>query len=268
MPELKISRTYSDGDILLKTDLDNITEAVETINNTTKYDDANIQDQAIQSQHIIDSSVVTDCIAANAITSVKIVDSNVTSNKILNNEIKTINIADSAVTTSKLGGSITTAKFSTSERLSSSKIVAKYYGTITNPSNTTRASTDVGDATIASLTLSQNISNAFIMLQPMDTDPAYIQALQNSAASGGVIAAINIRIDGTVISVCPFGAAEGAGGAGINFKLPLSSIKERYASFLPTGTVISVTLPPPTKTGSTSVATAVVSKCKLVVLEL
>lgn len=267
MPELKINRTYTDGDILLETDLDNISDAVINLNNTTKYNDSNIQDQAIQTNHIIDASVDTDRIAANAITSSKILDSNITTNKISNNEIKTINIANEAVTTDKLAGSITGAKFSTSERLSSSKIIAKYYGTTTNSNTTTRTNTDSTEATIASLTISQNIKNPLIMLQPMDTNPAFLRVWQFTNVLGGVLATIKIKINGLEVSSRSFGATQGNDGPAISLRLPLSTIKLLYSGSIASGSTISMTLTPPSKYGSSGV-NASVSPCKLVVLEL
>jgi hypothetical protein len=273
MPELKISRTYSDGDILLKTDLDNITEAVEAINNTTKYDDSNIQDQAIQAQHIIDSSVTTSRIAANAISSSKIPDANVTSDKIADNEVKTINIANSAVTTNKLNGSITSAKFNNNERLNSSKIAAKYLGTTTKANATTVAHTD-SKTTILSLTTSQSIEYPLIMLQSDGSNPGYIAAWLNSgsALAASVYGLIELHINGVEIAQREFGigsgdiSSTGSPSKRPNIKLPLSTIKFLYNGSIPSGQTIELKISV-TKTG-TGTGYAEVSPCKLVVLEL
>lgn len=268
MPEIKINRAYADGDILVETDLNNIHEAVTTLNNTTKYDDYNIQDQAIQTGHIIDASVDTDRIANNAVTSAKIPDSNVTSDKIAANEIKTINIVNAAVTTDKLANeAVNTVKFSTAARLDNSKIVAKYYGATSNSSATTRTNTDVSEATIVSHTVSSTVRNPLILLQPTDTNPAYIRAWQFTNVLGGVVAVIKIKIDGVEVASRAFGSAEGSETGGADLRLPLSSIKMLYSGTINSGSVVSMTLLPPSKYGSSAV-NASVTACKLVVLEL
>lgn len=62
MPALTVTKSYSDGNVLNESDLDNIKNSLETFFNTTKIDSDNIQD----------SGVDTDAIADAAITSAKL----------------------------------------------------------------------------------------------------------------------------------------------------------------------------------------------------
>lgn len=89
MPTLNIDRTYADGDVFFESDLDNIKNAAETLNNTTKYDGDNFQANAISetelasnsindSGKIATSTLATSKLAANAVTNAKITTATLT----------------------------------------------------------------------------------------------------------------------------------------------------------------------------------------------
>lgn len=146
MPTLDIDRTYNDGDVLFESDLDAICDDIETLLNTTKLNDDNIQDagitgstklinasvtqgklatDSVSTAKIVDLAVTTAKIndlgvtaaklAADAVTTAKILDSNVTTAKIADSNVTTAKIADSNVTTAKIADSnVTTAKIADS----------------------------------------------------------------------------------------------------------------------------------------------------------
>lgn len=63
MPQISISKTYSDEEILFEQDLDNIREDVQTFLNVTKIDSDNIQDAGIETAKIEDGAITNDKIA-------------------------------------------------------------------------------------------------------------------------------------------------------------------------------------------------------------
>lgn len=112
MPQLDARRTYADGSILFAADLDAVIDDIETLVNTTKLNDDNIQDAGITgSTKLVDASVTAGKLASNSVTTAKITDSNVTTAKIADSNVTTAKIADLNVTTGKLAASaVTTAK--------------------------------------------------------------------------------------------------------------------------------------------------------------
>ncbi len=114
MPQLDARREYADGTILFAADLDAIIDDIETLLNSTKLNDDNIQDGGITgSTKLVDGSVSAGKLATNAVTTVKIEDDAVTAAKVADGAIDlaaklgssvvtTIKINDLAVTTAKL----------------------------------------------------------------------------------------------------------------------------------------------------------------------
>lgn len=134
MSILDINRTYTDGDILLESDLDNIKTGIETFLNTTKLTYENFNDYSIIGSHLVNSSVTTALIddyaittnklgtgvvteskiGTGAITATKLGTGAVTEIKIPNSAITTAKIADSAITTAKIQNSaVTNSKLGT-----------------------------------------------------------------------------------------------------------------------------------------------------------
>lgn len=72
MPQLVISKTYADDDILFEVDLDNIRNDLTTFFNTTKIDSDNIQDAGIETAKLQDSSVTTSKINDGDVTKDKL----------------------------------------------------------------------------------------------------------------------------------------------------------------------------------------------------
>ena len=72
MPNLTITKTYADNQILSEVDLDNIKNDVETFMNTTKLDSVNIQTGGILAANLATDSVETLKIKGEAVTAAKI----------------------------------------------------------------------------------------------------------------------------------------------------------------------------------------------------
>lgn len=82
MPTLSITKTYSDGNYLYETDLDNIRNDLQTFFNTTKIDASNIQDSGVTAQKIADGAITNSKLATDAVTNVKILDSTIEKTKL------------------------------------------------------------------------------------------------------------------------------------------------------------------------------------------
>lgn len=72
MPNLSITKSYADGNILTELDLDNIRTSLQTFFNVTKIDSDNIQDLGITTGKLAAESVTTAKIDDNAVTKDKI----------------------------------------------------------------------------------------------------------------------------------------------------------------------------------------------------
>lgn len=112
MAQIDIDRNYTNGQALLEADLDAIQTSVKTFVNTTKFNEDNLQTNAIDAAtKVVDGSVTTAKIGTGQVTSTKIADLAVTTAKILDANITTAKLAADAVTTAKLDASaVTTAK--------------------------------------------------------------------------------------------------------------------------------------------------------------
>jgi hypothetical protein len=86
MATLTVTRSYEDGEVLVRADLDAFLDDIETFINVTKIDDDNIQTSGITgSTKLAASSVTSAKIRNGAITSAKIADDAVTRDKIAAN---------------------------------------------------------------------------------------------------------------------------------------------------------------------------------------
>jgi hypothetical protein len=272
MPNLSIDRTYGDGDTLFKADLDNITDAVEALNNTTKYDDDNLQSEAITRSKIVDGTVTTGILGAGCITTAKLATAAVSTAQLGTGAVTTSKIADGAVTNAKLAiPAVTTAKYDTSTRLSASKIVAKYYGA-DNAGGSTAVTYGTGATAFISHTTTSTIYRpCLIMLQSIAGEYGYIQIFKcvDSTASTcrGVSAQVDIKVGATTVSSQQFGITTGDDllGNEQTVRLPLSAFKHIYTSQINSGTVISAEL---SIVGGTTGDIVYAIKPKIVVLEL
>ncbi len=112
MSSLSVTRTYDDGEVLVRADLDAFLDDIETFINTTKVNDDNIQNSGITgSTKLLNASVNAAKLATNSVTTAKIEDSAVTTAKILDSNITIAKMADASVGTDELVASaVTTAK--------------------------------------------------------------------------------------------------------------------------------------------------------------
>lgn len=132
MSSLSVTRSYDDGEVLVRSDLDAFLDDIETFINVTKINDDNIQNSgitgstkllnqsvtaaklaadAVETLKILDGAVTAPKIAADAVTTAKILDANVTAAKLATDSVTTIKIVDSNVTTAKIAdANVTTAK--------------------------------------------------------------------------------------------------------------------------------------------------------------
>jgi hypothetical protein len=112
MSSLSTTRSYDDGEVLVRADLDAFLDDIETFLNVTKINDDNIQNSGITgSTKLLNSSVTAGKLAADSVTTLKIADSNVTTAKIADENVTTAKIADLNVTTAKINDlAVTTGK--------------------------------------------------------------------------------------------------------------------------------------------------------------
>jgi len=265
MPFLDIDRTYADGEPLLESDLDNIKNALTTLNNTTKYDGDNIQDGAIGTTHLASTSVTATELAASSITTSKIMDLGITTAKIADGEVKTASIATSAITTAKIAdANVTSAKFSTAARLGTDKISTRYFSTETNASATT-ITYGGAETTIVSHTVTATIASCIIMLQPHASSTSYLKAYMPSGIAGLTIGKIAFKKNGSTFAEHSFGFGDNHTANNREIRIPISSVRVVNTSELVNTDVISVTLQ---LLGGGTGAEIEVSPCRLCIIEL
>lgn len=275
MPELNIDRTYSDGEALLEADLDNIKNAVTTLNNTTKYDGDNLQSEVITAAKIIDGTVATSQLGAGSITTNKLNDSAITTAKIADGEIETRVIADAAVTTAKIADSnITTAKFNTDNPISSSKIIGKSVFVGSNSSTTTMNYGD-SETTVVSVTATADTRYCLIMLQPYSSSASgvFLKFSTGTVTSASYLASITLTFkkNGVTLATRSMSLDSTNDNPGVEtpqglLSAPLSAFNLLYtAGTIANGDVISVTA---SQSHTNSSGEATVSACKLYVIEL
>ncbi len=171
MPQLDVRRLYEDGSILFAADLDAIIDDIETLLNSTKLNDDNIQDAGITgSTKLVDGSVTAGKIGSSAVTTAKINDDAVTAAKIADgaiddaaklasNVVTTAKILDSNVTTAKIADSnVTTAKIADSN-VTTAKIA---------DSNVTTAKIANSNVTAAKMETSINLPGAAVKMDSRD----------------------------------------------------------------------------------------------------
>ena len=82
MATANFTRSYDDGNVLAKSDLDAFLDDIETLLNTTGLNDDNIVAKGIGTASLGDGAVTTVKIAASAVTTAKLADDNVTGAKL------------------------------------------------------------------------------------------------------------------------------------------------------------------------------------------
>ncbi len=112
MASLNVTRSYDDGEVLVRADLDAFLDDLETFFNATKINDDNIQNSGITgSTKLLNGSVTASKLGTGSVTTAKLDDLAVTSAKIANGGVATINILDANVTVAKLAtDSVSTIK--------------------------------------------------------------------------------------------------------------------------------------------------------------
>lgn len=267
MPELNIPRAYEDGEALLEADLDNIKNAVTTLNNTTKYDGDNIQTNAITAAKIVNGTVTAAVLGAGSITTNKIDDLDVTTAKILDGEIETRIIADSAVTTAKiLDNNITTAKFDTTARLSSVKVAAKQVFTASSAGSTTITYGDP-EETIVEVTASADARYCLVMLQPYDTTSCGVGISRSASATGiSMTATVKFYVNGVEITGRSMSISRSDNDA-FTYILPISCFSFLTSAHVNNGDTITAKITSSRQAGSDSFGVTV-SRCKIYVIEL
>src|SRR5688572_15875774 len=113
---LTIPRNYSSNAVLTKVQLDAAFDSIETLINTTLLSGAEIQDGAIEADHLASNAVTTGKIIDGALTAdatgrAKMADGFVNAAKLASDAVTTAKILDSNVTTAKIADSnVTRAK--------------------------------------------------------------------------------------------------------------------------------------------------------------
>jgi hypothetical protein len=112
MSTLSTTRSYDDGEVLVRADLDACLDDIETFFNVTKINDDNIQNSGITgSTKLLNQSVTAAKLASDSVTTLKIADLAVTTAKINDLAVTTAKINDLAVTTAKIADlNVTTGK--------------------------------------------------------------------------------------------------------------------------------------------------------------
>lgn len=148
MPVLTITKTYADGSILAKADLDTSFDAIATFLNSTGIDSTNIQAGGVTGTNIASGTIATGNIAAlaittallaaNAVTTAKITDLNVTTAKINDLGVTTGKIDDLGVTTAKINaGAVTSAKLDTNIAVTGTLKAASTHAVVLNNQTST-----------------------------------------------------------------------------------------------------------------------------------
>ncbi|NIO44978.1 MAG: hypothetical protein GTN36_05505 [Candidatus Aenigmarchaeota archaeon] len=189
---LTITKSYTDGDVLLEADLDNIRNDVETFLNTTKLNDDNIKTGGIGTTSIADDAVTTVKILDANITTAKIADANVTTVKVLDSNITTAKIADANVTTAKIAdNNVTRAKL---------EAVGVQNSNSSGSFSTT--STSFVDITNLSVTITTSGRPVIIGLKSFDTNESRVVCNGSTSPSG----TIQLLQDSTTIGTYRYGS--------------------------------------------------------------
>jgi hypothetical protein len=119
MPQLSVTKNYSNGEVFTEDMLDAAFDSIETFFNTTKIDGSNIQAGAVGTSQLAALAITTSKIANDAVTADKLADSASTD---ADRAVTTDHIRDEAITSAKIApGAITKASLaSLGQQLSSS----------------------------------------------------------------------------------------------------------------------------------------------------
>lgn len=225
MPTLSISTSYADGDVLFKSDLDDIKNGVQDFLNVTKIDSDNIQTGGVSSANIATGAVTATKIGASAVETAKINDSAVTTAKINDSAVTTAKINDSAVTTAKINDSaVTTAKINTAA-VTQAKLGSANYGVSTNSTGTfSTTSTSHTAVTNASVTITPAAGRPVEVYLQSDGSGnlSYLGATNNSGISDQV--SFLIKRGSTEIAR-EYLAAVYSSGAGFVHAIPVGSLR-------------------------------------------
>lgn len=180
MATLSTTRSYEDGEVLVRADLDAFLDDIEAFLNTTKINDDNIQNSGINgATKLLNQSVTEAKIATGAITSLKLADSSVTTAK----------IADSAVTAAKLDADAVTTVKILDENVTTAKLANE---AVTDAKLASSADTDADRAVGTDHIKDENVTTAKIADSAVTTekinDGAVSPAKQSTYYSLGTIA--------------------------------------------------------------------------------
>lgn len=211
MPQLTVTKSYLNGNVLAETNLDDVKNALETFFNTTKIDSYNIQNQAITAAlianntitatQIANGTITTTQIAAGTIQATNIASATITSTQLATSAVATANIADSAVTTAKIADSAITSAKLASAITAVNTAVSSSCGSVIR---TQTVQTLIDNQTVAITTTGKPV---MVTLEPASTGTS---TGVTPPASGATMSIFFTR-DGSNI------ACHGAAGAGLNF---------------------------------------------------
>jgi hypothetical protein len=251
MATLDVTRSYTDGATLNASMLDDFLDDIETLINTTKLNDDNLQNAGITaSSKLIDGSITAAKLGSSAVETAKINDLAVTTGKINDLAVTTGKINDLGVTTGKIAANaVTRAKLeSVGQQISSSS------------GSFTRTNTSYGDVTNLSVSITTTGRPVMLFPQPAsDTSESYVGASDASGNSPNADFKI-LRGATEIASFKVGGLATGASPAG--FKAPPGSIQ--YLDVPSAGTYTYKLQARGVNAGET----AEVEGCKLVAFEL
>lgn len=201
MATLSVTRSYADGEVLVRADLDAFLDDIETFINVTKIDDDNIQTSGITaSTKLVNGSITSAKIKNAAVTTSKIADDAVTKEKIASTvagaglsktiteelavnvddstiEINsdTLRLKDGGITTAKiLDANVTKAKL---EPLGQQESASS--GTYTNATDT--------ETTVCSVSITTVGRPVMVLLASADTSDPPTAAIKFSTTSGSIV---------------------------------------------------------------------------------
>jgi len=204
MPQLNITKTFLDTEVLFESDLDNIKSDLETFFNVTLLNDDNIQNLGITaSSKIADESITTGKFAAAAITTAVIDADAVTDAKLANSAsvdgdraVTTDHIKDSAVTTAKINTSaVTTAKINDGAVTYAKKALNYAISSSCGAYTISLTAGDSAEVTNLSVSITTNGRNVLLMLVPA----IYTGTELANVDSSGTFPFVQFKRDGSSI---------------------------------------------------------------------
>lgn len=255
MPNLSITKTYSNGNTLSETDLDNIKNSIETFINTTKLDNSNIQSGGIATSNIaavaVDETKLAATVAGNGLsgsagsplavnvdgTTITIITDTL---QVAANGIAAAQIANATITTTQiaagtiLGSNIAAATLTKSldaAMATGSTVAAGGIAISSSSSSYTTTSSSASDVTNLNITITTTGRPVYLSLISGSTSSARI-FLTSTSGSTGLTGTYNFTRGGVVLAAHTLRTLANAGTN--EFAIPVSGFN--YIDVVAAGT--------------------------------